>query len=472
MARKWPNIVWIMADDMGWGDPGCYGAEKVLTPNMDRLAEQGMRFTDAHSTSAVCTPSRYSVITGRYCWRTRLKSGVLGGFGPPLIEPGRLTVARLLQRAGYSTACVGKWHLGLGWRHVDGRVGEWGDWDDEAVGHGFDVDYCAPVQGGPVELGFDYFFGIAGSLDMPPYCFIENDRTVGVPDREKDIYHAQQRPGPMVEGWDDTEVDQTFASKAVAWLQDVVKGGQQRPFFLYLPTAAPHRPCVGPDFIRGRSRAGQRGDMVCMFDWVVGKVMDALQRLGVADQTLLFVTSDNGAREGDVDGSNYGHRSCGDWRGFKGDIWDGGHREPLIVRWPGRIEPGATCNALVSLGDLAATCADLTGAELPTDAAEDSVSMLPLLLGERPAVRHGVVHHSMRGYFCVRMQQWKVIFGLGSGGFSHPQAARPGAEDPPGQLYDLESDPTETTNLWFDHPDLVHAARETLEGWRRAGRSR
>ncbi|MFW6189645.1 MAG: sulfatase family protein [Planctomycetota bacterium] len=466
-----PNIVWIMADDMGFGDPGCYNPDsKIPTPNMDRVAAEGMRFTDAHSASAVCTPSRYGVITGRYCWRTRLKSGVLGGYGPPLIETDRPTVASLLKRHDYATAAIGKWHLGLGWTDRDGNRGPWSDWNDEEVEHGFALDYTRPIWGGPNELGFDRFFGIAGSLDMPPYCFIQDDHTVGIPDHEKETYYAQQRRGPAVEGWDDRRVDVRFAETAVEWLEE--RAGADRPFFLYLTTSAPHRPCVGPEFIRGASDAGDRGDMVALFDWVVGRVTDTLDRLGVADDTLLVVTSDNGAREGDVDGSHYGHKSCGDWRGFKGDAWDGGHREPFIARWPGRIPAGAACDRTVCLGDFVATCADLLGAELPEGAAPDSVSILALLLGRSDGpVREAVVHHSLSGHFCLRRGKWKAIFGLGSGGFSEPRGARPGPDDPPGQLYDMESDPAETTNVWLEHPDVVEELTAILERYRESGRS-
>ena len=458
-----PNIIYVMADDMGWGDPGCYGATQIPTPNMDRLAEEGVRCTDAHSSSAVCTPSRYGALTGRYCWRTSLKRWVLMGLSPPLLSPERVTVASFLREHGYATAAVGKWHLGLGWATRDGA---------EPEPDASNVDFEQPIGGGPNTVGFDYFFGISASLDMPPYCFIENDRTVGVPSPEKDPYHAQQRPGPMVPGWKDEEVDTTFADRACWFMDQHVRRRPQVPFFLWLTPSAPHRPCVPPRFMEGRSRAGARGDMVCVVDWLVGRVMETLDRLGVRDNTLLIVTSDNGARLTCHDGNDYGHKSCGDWRGQKADVWDGGHREPFIARWPGRIEPGTVCDDTICLIDLMATCADVIGEHLPEGAAPDSVSALPALLGQRggrPA-REFVIHHSGDGMFAVRQGRWKLIEGLGSGGFSEPRRPDGGPGDPPGQLYDMEADPAESRNLWAERPEIVRQLRDTLERVRQTPR--
>ncbi len=469
-----PNIVWIVADDMGYGDPGCYGATKIPTPHIDRLASQGMRFTDAHATSAVCTPSRYSIITGRYCWRTRLQRHVLNGFSLPLIEPDRVTVANMLKRRGYATACVGKWHLGLGWTTKDGWCGPWSDWRDKDLDDGFNVDYTVPIRDGPNALGFDYFFGFAASLNMPPYCFIQDDRTVGTPNLEKAPVHGPQWRGPMVPGWDDALVDGTFTEKATAWLESHVARRPDQPFFLYLATCAPHRPCVPPAWVRGASQAGPRGDMVALFDWVVGQVVNALDRAGVAEHTFVFVTSDNGAMPADVDGNTYGHKSCGEWRGFKGDIWEGGHRVPLIASWPGRVPPGSVCDQTVCLSDLMATAATAAGADLPGDAAPDSCDILPLLLGadlEGP-LRGETVHHSWDGYFALRQGPWKAIWGQGSGGFIGRRKVVPAADDPAGQLYNLQRDPTETTDLWEERAAMVDALGAKLEHCKAQERSR
>ena len=470
-----PNIVLILADDMGYGDVGCFGATKIPTPNMDRLAAEGIRFTDCHSSSAVCTPSRYSIVTGRYCWRSSLKRLVLGGFGAPIIESGRPTAASMLKDAGYATAAIGKWHLGFDWTRRDG-AGTLEDFGAPAWSlDGFDIDFSKPLEGGPTALGFDYYFGISGSLDMPPYCFIENDHTVGIPAREKDRYFHQQRRGVMAPGWRDDEVDTAFAAKANQFIEAQTLASPDRPFFLYLATASPHRPCdVRPDFVVGKSQAGDRGDMVCLFDWVVGQVAGTLKRLGIAQDTLLVVTSDNGARLTCADGNDYGHKSCGDWRGQKADIWDGGHREPFIARWPGHITPGATCAQPVCLVDFMATCAEVVHADLPEGAAEDSIGFLPHLLGRKPEhpMRDTIVHHSGDGMFAIRRGGWKLIRGLGSGGFTEPRHMDPEPGGPEGQLYDMEADFAETTNLWLDRPAIVRQLSAHLQDCIEAGRSR
>jgi len=470
----YPNIIFIMADDMGWGDLSCYGAKKIYTPNMDRVAAEGIQFRDAHSPSAVCTPSRYGVVTGRYCWRTWLKRSVLGGFGSPLIEPDRPTVGSFLKQHGYTTASVGKWHLGLTWTKKDGSIlQEQHSIQEGQRDDGFDVDYTVPVKNGPTTLGFDYSFNIAGSLDMSPYCFIENDRCVEPPDRPKEDRAPQQRPGMVSPGWRDDLVDVQFAEKAVAFIDQCA--GSPDPFFLYLTPAAPHRPNLPPDFAAGKTKAGPRGDMVWMVDWMVGQVLDALDRHGLAENTLIMVTSDNGSRNVDFEGRDWGHKPNGDWRGQKADIWEGGHREPFVARWPGYITPGSTSNQTFCLVDLFATCADIVGAELPNDAAEDSFSVRAALVGEDNVdepIRPPVIHHSAQGMFSVRSGAWKMVDGLGSGGFSEPRSEDPIPGGPRGQLYNLETDPYERENIWLDQCDVVMDMLEVLETVRKEGRSR
>lgn len=469
MQQK-PNIVYILADDLGYGDLSCYGAQKIQTPNIDKLCREGMKFTDAHSSSAVCTPSRYSILTGRYCWRSRLKKGVLGGFSKSLIEKDKETVAFYLKTKGYSTACIGKWHLGLNWFKKDGTPfyddGQGDNFDSWNCETGFDVDYTRGFADGPTTHGSDYFFGIAGSLDMPPYCFLENDRCVELPDREKHPYNPQQRKGLMSPDWQDDQCDITFAKKATEFIKDHCQKNTQEPFFLYLPTAAPHRPCVPPDFMKGKSLAGPRGDMVQMFDWVVGQVVETIEKLGITDNTLIIVTSDNGARLTCFDGNDYGHRSNANLRGQKADIWDGGHREPFIVKWPGKVPQGAVCDELICLSDLSATAAGIFNDECP-DSAIDSTNILPTMFGGKigPQKRKPVIHHSWNAYFSIRDGKWKLIKGLGSGGFTEPTHEESKPNSPQGQLYNLEEDIEEKNNLWMQESAIVNKMEKLLNDY-------
>jgi len=486
MMRKtadYPNIVFIMADDMGYGDVGCYNPDsRIPTPNMDRLAADGMRFTDAHSSSAVCTPSRYSVLTGRYCWRSALSEGVIGGYSPPLIETSRLTIGSLLREQGYATACIGKWHVGLDYQDAGGHV----------VNREDRVDFSKPVLNGPAALGFDYAYFNAACGAHLPLGFIENDRFVD------DEFRHYESPNPAIvpsgmkgKGFDVREMDVEIATRACRWIRK--RAGEDRPFFLYLTPNAPHEPCVEsvvPEFARGKSKAGHRGDLVWLFDWIVGQVMETLEEARLAKNTLLMVTSDNGALPGDFvygeDGqrvmtnpsrrefqyATYEHKSCGDLRGYKAHIWEGGHREPLIARWPGRIAPNSVSDQLICLSDLMATCAAITGRELPEDSAEDSCNILPVLLGEaEQPVRDALVHHSSFGVFSVRQGKWKVVFDCAdSGGWPTPRGSHP-EPDSPGQLYDMKADPAEQQNLWNDRQDVVDRLRDLLSRYRDTGRS-
>ena len=483
-ARRWhrPNIVLVLADDLGYGDVGCYNSDsRIPAPHLDRLAAGGLRFTDAHSAAAVCTPSRYGLLTGRYCWRSPLKRSVLYSYEPPLIEPNRCTLASILRQEGYRTACIGKWHLGLGFTAKRGesidfnRPLPWGD-ADRALEE--KIDYSQPLWGGPIELGFDTFFGTSGcSTCQPPFAFIEDERFVEAPSFYNERFPYTGRPGMTAPGWKHSEADPTFIQKAVEFIESCSSSG--RPFFLYLAASAPHEPCVEsvvPEFARGRSEAGPRGDLVWLFDWMVGQVVQVLERCGQLESTLVFVTSDNGALPGDrvqgPDGRDeyriHGHRSCGELRGYKAHIWEGGHREPLIVSWPGIVPAGTVCNNLVCLNDLPATVADLLEIELPDHSAEDSISFLPLLLaanGMLPgtAVRQDLVHHSGAGVFSIRRGSWKLIHETrGSGGWPPPTGGGP-ERGSKGQLYDLKEDPGEEHDLFDREPDLVRYLIAQLE---------
>ena len=457
--RRRPNIVYILADDLGYGDPSCNNPDsKIPTPHMDRLASEGMRFTDAHSGSAVCTPTRYGILTGRYAWRTPLKSGVLWGYSEPLIEPGRMTAASFLKSHGYGTACVGKWHLGLDFATTDGEPAK----DD-----GSNVDFSKGIVNGPLTVGFDYFFGISASLDMPPYVYIENDRTVGVP---TEMTREGGRLGLTEPNFRAVDALPTLTEKATAYIDDRVREKPGEPFFLYFPLTAPHTPVAPADFVKDWSRAGKYGDFVAQVDWTVGEVMKTLERNGVRDDTLLIATSDNGSTMTPM--KQYDHLPNYHLRGRKSDAWDGGHRIPFIARWPAVVTPGTTCDRTICLTDLLATCAAIVGDALPNDAGEDSCSILPALEGKRlrKVIREATVHHSIDGMFAIRQGPWKLIQGKGSGGWSLAEKNVPKGA-PPWQLYNMEEDYSETTNLFDERPDIVEKLAALLEKYKRTGRS-
>jgi arylsulfatase A-like enzyme len=476
-----PNVVFILCDDLGYGDVKCNNPDgKIATPNVDRLAAAGMRFTDAHTTSSVCTPTRYGVLTGRYNWRSRLQSGVLGGLSPRLIEPGRLTVAELLRRQGYHTACIGKWHLGMDWpRRPDAQA--FGD-NIEKGPEARHVDFTRPIANGPNSVGFDYYFGISASLDMVPYTFIENDRVTVVPTEDKAFpmmlgkNDVLTRRGPGAVGFEATDVLPTLTRKAVEYIAGrAVSARSGQPFFLYLPLNAPHTPIAPTPEWQGRSGLNPYADFVMQTDASVGQVLAALDAQGLAASTLVIFTSDNGCSpQADFRALlAKGHNPSSVLRGHKADIWDGGHRVPFIVRWPGRVPAGTTSDQLVCLVDFLATCADLVGVKLPADAGEDSVSIVPALLGQADKpVREALVHHSINGRFAIRQGKWKLELCPGSGGWSaprDPQAARQGL--PSVQLYDLTQDLGEQRNLQAEHPDVVKRLTALLEKYVAEGRS-
>jgi len=472
-----PNIVFILCDDLGYGDVGCNNPEcKIPTPCVDRLAAGGMRFTDAHTTSSVCTPTRYGVLTGRYNWRSRLQSSVLGGMSPRLIEPGRLTVAEMLRRQGYHTAAIGKWHLGMEWTRKPGTE----PFKDriEKGAEGWNADFSRPITNGPNAVGFNYFFGIAASLDMVPYTYIENDRVTDLPTIDNAYpmmlgKARETRRGPAAANFDAMNVLPDLTDKAVEYIGK--RAETSKPFFLYLPLASPHTPIVPSPEWQGKSGINPYADFVMQTDHCVGRVLNALKSTGVADNTLVIFTSDNGCSpQADFPLlEEHGHDPSAIFRGHKADIWDGGHRVPFIVRWPCKIKAGSTSDQLVGLVDFQATCADITGVKLPASAAEDSVSLLPILLGKTTeAIREALVHHSISGKFSIRQGRWKLELCPGSGGWSaprDPQAVKQGL--PSLQLYDMEADPSEQKNVQADHPDVVKHLTQLLERYVAQGRS-
>jgi arylsulfatase A len=481
-----PNIVIILADDMGFGDLACQNPDsKIPTPFLDKLATQGMRFTDAHSPSAVCTPTRYGLLTGTYAWRTSLQRGVLWSWDAALIEEDTLTLPQMLSEQGYVTACVGKWHLGWDWATKDDSTLDnaliRGKYDRDArAAWGETIDFTKPVGGGPTARGFGYYFG-DDVPNFPPYAFIENDQLLALPTvpKPESMFGA---PGPMVEGWDLTAVMPALAQKAVDFIkakpgQGLYKREADAPFFLYLPLTAPHTPIAPTEEFIGKSNAHRYGDFVYEVDWLVGEVMAALESTGQAENTLLIFTSDNGspARDGENTAGKprsvraYGHNPSHIYRGIKADIWEGGHRVPFIARWPKRIAAASTSDEIVTHTDIMATCAALTGATYPEDAGRDSYSLLPLLLGEKldGPLREATVHHSINGMFAIRQGNWKYIDGKGSGGWS----GRGKEGDPTMQLFHLGDDPSEENNVYEKHPEIVERLGAILARYKRDGRS-
>ncbi len=453
-----PNVVFIMADDMGWGDVESYNPESLIpTPNINRLSEEGLSFMDAHSGAAVCTPTRYGIMTGRFYWRTHKRHSLVMPYDPPVIPPERLTWATLMQDRGYTTAYVGKWHLGL-WYPSKPRE----RWQRQFTMNEQEVDFSKAVEGGPTDLGFDYFFGNAGGPNNDsPYAFIRNARWVEPPTVMTPLEMNEQPgvvEGLMVPDWDQQNVDVRLTEEAVAFITKHVNDHPEKPFFLYYSLSTPHIPWTPPDFVRGASREGPRGDMIVLADWVVGEVRSVLERHGILDQTLLIFTSDNGPRRG----AN-GHRSAGPFRGYKNTPYEGGHRVPFIVRWPGKSAAGARSEVPISLTDMVATFAELLNYDLPDHAAEDSYTILPALLGKETGAPHrpALIADTGKGDFSIRSGTWKLIK-LNP----HP---RNRLEQVVYELYDMDQDPYEMTNLAEAYPDMVEQLKQLLSESRRTG---
>ncbi len=456
-----PNIVYLLADDLGYGDVQALNPVrgKIKTPHLDRLAAQGMTFTDAHSGSSVCTPTRYGLLTGRYAWRSRLQKGVLDGTDdPPLIAESRLTVPAFLKQHGYATAAIGKWHLGFlserpptaaatkatsaGTKKNKTKMGENG------------LPVGARIIGGPTTRGFDYFWGCSNARTMSG--LIENDH--------------------VVENLPPIEMLPRLERQAVNYLAEHAAAAKSgKPFFLYVPLTSPHTPILPSAEWQGKSGLGAYGDFVMQTDAVVGKILAALDKHGLTANTLVIFTADNGCSPaaGTPALEKHGHFASAQFRGYKADIWDGGHRVPFFARWPGRIAPATTSAQLICHVDLLATCAELLGAALPANTAEDSVSILPALLGtDRAPLREAVVHHSIHGMFSIRQGPWKLELCPGSGGWAAPlDAAARQAGLPEIQLYDLAADPAEMKNVHVENPAIVARLRTLLERYVADGRS-
>ena len=480
--QRKPNVVFILCDDLGYGDVQCLNPKgKIPTPHMDRVAAEGMTFTDAHSGSAVCTPTRYGVVTGRYAWRSKLQRSVLGGLSPRLIEQGRMTVASFLQQQGYDTACIGKWHLGMDWAVKPGKaVSELSIESPDQVDN---VDYSVPIKNGPNAVGFDYYYGISASLDMVPYTFIENDRVTVLPTETRAFAMMYGRPGgttrkgPTAPEFDANQVLPRLTEQAVNYIRKHAANGdsETKPFFLYLPYASPHTPILPTEAWQGKSGLNPYADFVMETDDGIGQVLREVDECGMASNTLFIVTSDNGcspqAKFDEL--ARYGHDPSSVFRGHKADIYDGGHRVPFLVRWTGQVAAGSESSELICLTDLLATCADILGQTLPDDAGEDSVSLLPALLGKKTEhpLHEAVVHHSIDGSFAIRRGDWKLELCPGSGGWSAPRPNQDTSELPAVQLYNLKTDIAEKHNVQGEHPEIVEELTALLDRFVEQGRS-
>ncbi|MEM7077118.1 MAG: arylsulfatase [Pseudomonadota bacterium] len=479
-----PNVVFILADDMGYGDVSYLNPDsQIPTPNIDRIGREGIFLRDAHSPSALCTPTRYGIHTGRYCFRTRIKRSVTWGYSRHLIEPKRMTVASLLREHGYRTGCFGKWHMGMDMMTRDGR----GITEDDTIvdqrSYRGDIDWAAPITNGPTAIGFDEFYGISASLDMHPYIWIDGDRFVGTCTTEQDLLFNTRdnlRPthgansGPSHADFVAEDVQPEITRKTVEFIR---RQSTDRPFFACMALAAPHIPIVPSKAYQGRSKIGPYGDFCIQVDDDIGKVLDALEQQGVADNTLIIFTADNGcAPYIGVEAMNeMGHYPSYVFRGYKADIYEGGHRIPFLARWPRAIKAGNSSAEIVCLTDLLATCAALVGASLPDDAGEDSYNILPALLGQTSStpIREATVAQSGDGSYSIRQGRWKLELAPSSGGYyrlSPEEVAAQGLPDI--QLYDLAADLGETVNVQGQHPAVVRRLSELLGEYQRSGRSR
>ena len=478
-GREKPNVLFILADDLGYGDLGCYGATKVHTPNIDRLASEGRKFTDAHSPSSVCTPSRYNLLTGRYAWRTWLGGSTVWANDPLLVDTERFTLADLFRKQGYQTACIGKWHLGFG---KPGMAG----WDD-ILG----PDYNRELIPGPLELGFDYFWGFP-HVGQLPHIIIEDHRVLGL-DRNDPIritpdpragfeldYLNRPRSGLAanlgIKGgsqarYKHEKLSDRLTERAVKFLDDY---DGQKPFFLYLAHRNIHGPLIPHPRFAGKSEIGKRGDFISEFDWSVGQVLDSLDRNGMSKSTLVIFSSDNGGVYR-YEPINYpednGHLINGALRGQKTTVYEGGHRVPLLARWPGKIPAGTNDKSMITLTDVLATFAEFFDYDLPKNAGEDSFSFLPALLDSKPSQprREIMVNDSFSEVFSIRRGPWKLILGQNGGGAKEPKEFD--LEKPVGQLYNISRDLSESNNLYNKHPEKVQELTDLLQRIQQEGRS-
>jgi arylsulfatase A-like enzyme len=464
---KLPNIVIIYADDMGYGDLNCQNPNaKIPTPYLDQLASEGMRFTDAHSSSGICSPSRFALLTGMYHWRRQ--HGIVGAFGKPFFKDSDITLPQILHGNHYRTACIGKWHLGWTWdfkSEPSAEVMQWGS--KRKFYRPDDIEWNNSIKGGPLDRGFDYYFG-DGTINFPPYAWVENDRLLNTPTEVMDIndvgYNVKEgswefRPGPKVKDWNPYDVLPTLASKSAAWIKEQ---DNEKPFFLYFALPSPHAPIIPNDEFDGTSQAGAYGDFMVQSDWVVGQVLKALKESGLEENTIVIFSADNGPEAyAWKRAEDFGHFSMGNFRGLKRDVWEGGHHVPLIIKWPGKIKEGAVSDQLISQIDLMATLTSLTGMKMPQGAAPDSYDMSKILLGNQAGaqVRQQIVHNTNKEIWGMRKDEWLFINNNTGGLRAMPESFMQltNYEDFEGEalLFNMKDDPEQRVNLYDTYPKIV-----------------
>ena len=477
--NKQPNIIIIYADDMGYGDLNCQNPDsKIPTPNLDKLASEGMRFTDAHSSSGICSPSRFALLSGTYHWRRQ--HGIVGAFGKPFFKDTDITLPQLLNENGYTTACIGKWHLGWDWEFKNepsAEVIQWGK--KRKVYLPGDIDWSKPISGGPLARGFDYYFG-DGTINFPPYAWVENDRIIEAPSELMDIdsigFETKEgrwefRPGPKVKDWNPYKVLPTLTQKAVEYVK---KQDKEKPFFLYFALPSPHAPIIPNDEFDGKSQAGGYGDFLVQTDWVAGQVLNALKENGLEDNTIVIFSADNGPESYAWErAERYGHFSMGDFRGLKRDVWEGGHHVPFIVKWPGQIEAGSVSDEVISQVDIMATLARITETSLPENAAPDSYNFLPVLTGEEylSPIREATIHNTYAGKWGIRKGDWLYINSNSGGHREAPESFKKlkGYTDfeTEGILFNMKDDPEQRDNLYEMYPEKVEEMEEILQEYRK-----
>lgn len=483
-AAKQPNIIIIYADDMGYGDLNCQNPNsKIPTPNLDKLASEGMRFTDAHSSSGICSPSRYALLTGTYHWRRQ--HGIVSAFGKPFFKDTDITLPQVLKTNGYTTACIGKWHLGWDWNYKkqpSGEVMQWGG--KRKVYLPDDINWDTPIGGGPLDRGFDYYFG-DGTINFPPYAWVENDRIIKAPTQLMDIKNIgfdtkegqwEFRPGPKVENWNPYEVLPTLTKKTVEWIS---KQDQNQPFFLYFALPSPHAPIIPNDEFDGKSTAGAYGDFMFQTDWVAGQVLRALKEKGLEENTLVIFSSDNGPESyAWKRAEKYDHYSMADFRGLKRDVWEGGHHVPFIIKWPGQVQANSVSDEVISQIDIMATLTSITGIELPENAAPDSYDFTSVIIGEKYSfpLRKATIHNTYASKWGIRIGDWLYINDKTGGHRNLPESIKKlnGYSDfnTPEILFNMKDDPEQRNNLYNKYPEKIKEMNILLQRYRESNSSK